>query len=265
MRFFFKGLPADGRFEAHTVAESADLAAGTLYEAWFRALQLSPYIAEGVDHGLWRSDRVREIHREFGDLRGQNFREWWIQQGHQLFAEERGYVPLRVAEEWPIDVVEAELVREDILRLEVPLTLSPVMLREQFDAILREHHKHYADYDRWKTSTARKKLQTRRFKDRDVMRCLDVYQRWSARSGTGRERLYKIGQAAGIAPAYHPVTRDRPNIRKDDSGAILVKQEKLSKETWRHLAKAKLIIANASEGNFPCADPHRWVAEPQSD
>jgi hypothetical protein len=54
-RFFFKGFPEDVRFRAHSLPESLEIARGTLYEAWFRALKLSPYLKQGWTTGQWLS------------------------------------------------------------------------------------------------------------------------------------------------------------------------------------------------------------------
>jgi hypothetical protein len=246
-RFFFKGFPEDVRFRKHTVPESLEIAKGTMYEAWFNALRLSPYMAESIDTGEWLSDQQHATYEKFGDLRKTTFDQWWVDVGFNLFAEMQDFKRLTLRKQ----CVETE---HDTLLIEIPLTTSPATLKAQFSDLLREHHPYFKKFDRWEMSTANAKLQSSRLTSLSINLYLMVYEKQRDMIATnGHEvTLYQVGEALDINPRLVVKHADRPADIKE-------KHLQMSLQVSEYLKKAKNLIAYASEGVFPYTEDHDWV------
>jgi hypothetical protein len=246
--FFFKGFPDDVRFRAHSVPESLEIATGTLYQAWFDALQLSPYYAHAIDTGDWPSSQTKQTFETFGDLRQTTFDQWWVGRGHALFAEKHAFRRVEVKDS-----------RDDrgrlgpSISLEIPLTVSPATLKRQFDALLREHHPHYKDFDRWQASSAQVRLENRKLTSVSINLYLQVYRCWIYKGGLEREvHLFEIGEELGLDPKHKVLRTDFPREAS-------AKHLKMSLLVTEYLEKAKNLVAHATEGRFPCTDDHPWI------
>jgi hypothetical protein len=141
---FFKGFPEDVRFKSHTIPESLDRAKGTLYETWFNALQLSPYYQAICETGEYPSEAAEKTYKLSGDLRLKIFDHWWIETGYGIFAEQRPFNRVSINNE-----TNSFGENVPVLRLEIPLNVSPKTLRNQFDNLLALHHPYFKDFDRW--------------------------------------------------------------------------------------------------------------------
>lgn len=246
---FYKGFPEDCRFEGHAAPESAILAEGTLYEAWFRALQLSPYYPPNCSTQNIESLRVNETYELFGDVSTLKFGDWWIQRGYLIFAEKTPFNKIEVADE----KINGEL--SPTLKLEIPLNVSPATLKRQFQILLEKHHPHYKDFDRWRASTASARLQSKKLTSLSINLYLDVYAAFLNKAkviGTEHVRLYEIGEELGLNPRLKVTKQDRP-------ADIADKHLKMSLTVSEYLEKAKNLCAHAAEGRFPCTDNHEWI------
>lgn len=248
-KLFYKGFPEDVRFRSHTVPEALAIAKGTLYEAWFTALQLSPHMAAAIDTGEWPSDSAKETYKLFGDLRHTTFDRWWVERGHGLFAEQQAFRKVSVLGAKPNAADAASA-----LSLEVPLNVSPATLKRQFDELLKQHHPHYRDFDRWKASSAHVRLESRRLTSVSVNLYLEVYRCWLSKGGfAGREvHLFEIGEDLRLDPKNTVSRSDPPRFAS-------AKHLKMSLLVSEYLEKAKNLVAHATEGRFPCTDNHDWV------
>ena len=245
--FFFKGFPEDLRFKSHTVPDSMGLAKGTLYETWFNALKLSPYYLRICETHEYPSEEAEKTFHLFGDLRNTTFEKWWIATGYGIFAEKKPFNRVSIANE-KNDVGE----NIPILRLEIPLNVSPKTLLNQFENLLELHHPYFKNFDRWKASTAEVKLNSRRFTSASLNICLDVYEKFIDKQKLGEVRLYEIGEDLRINPKLNVVNTDRP-------GEIADKHLKMSSSVSEYLEKAKNLVAHATEGRFPCVEDHPWI------
>ena len=244
--FFFKGFPPDVRFRRHTVPESLELVRGTLYEAWYRALRLSPYMAQAIDSGHCRSEAQEINYQHFGDLRGTTFDQWWVKIGYEIFREPEDFKR--------IEMVEAASSPEDkTLLIQIPLTVSPATLRSQFDELLRQKHPEYARFDRWGHSEAQRKMRTSRLTSVSINLYLDVYECWEAmKNQNPNVHLYEVGERMRLNPRFIVNSQD---LQID----IKEKHLQMSLTVTEYLGKAKNLIAHASEGIFPCTDDHDWI------
>ncbi len=247
LAFFFQGFPEDVRFRRHTVPESLEIAKGTLYEAWYRAVLLSPYMTESIDSNVWRSQSQQDTFKRFGDLRDTTFESWWVERGYELFMEKADFKKIGVRES------SAQEVKEKTLILEIPLTVSPSTLKLQFDELLRKHHDHYKKFDRWQHSSATGKLQSSKLTSASINLYLDVYQQWQVMQAKDvGVNLYEVGEAMALNP--------RLVVKHNDYNSdIREKHLKMSLMVSEYLEKAKNLIAHASEGIFPCTENHDWI------
>jgi hypothetical protein len=241
--FFFKGFPEDVRFRRHTVPDSLEIARGTMYETWYRCLKLSPYMAESVATGSWRSIEQQQTYEQFGDLVGTTFESWWIDRGYELFREKGDFKR--------IGIQQAADTSDDggTLVLEIPLTVSPATLKEQFDDLLRLHHPHFKRFDRWQHSSATSRLRSSKLTSLSLNLYVNVYEHWLKDTSAA---LYEIGEQMALNPRYVVKRNDMPEDVKD-------KHLQMSLMVSEYLGKAKNLVAHASEGRFPCTDDHDWI------
>ena len=247
LAFFFKGFPEDVRFRRHTVPEALEIAKGTMYEAWYRAVKLSPYMAQAIDTNNWRSQLQQDTYLRFGDLRGTTFESWWLERGYELFMEKGDFKKIGVREGSDKEVKDKTLI------LEIPLTVSPATLKQQFDELLREHHEHYKRFDRWQHSSATGRLQSSKLTSLSINLYLDVYEQWQTMIAIDVDvHLFAVGEAMALNP--------RLTVKHGDLGSdVREKHLKMSLMVSEYLEKAKNLIAHASEGVFPCTDDHDWI------
>lgn len=246
-QLFFKGFPEDVRFKSYSIPESLERAKGTLYETWFNALQLSTYYQTICETKEFPSEEAKRTFELFGDLRNTSFDTWWIEVGYGIFAEKKPFNKVSVNN-------ERDSFGEDvkILRLEIPLNVSPKTLRAQFDNLLELHHPHYKDFDRWHASTAPVRMESRKLTSVSLNICLDVYRAFIEKSKQGDVQLYEIGEELKINPKYAVKHSDRP-------AEIAEKHIKMSSAVSEYFEKAKNLVAHATEGRFPCTDNHHWI------
>jgi hypothetical protein len=246
-QLFFKGFPEDVRFKSHTIPESVERAKGTLYETWFNALQLSPYYQRICQTNEFPSDQAERTFLLFGDLRNITFEKWWVATGYGIFAEKKPFNKVSVSNEK--DETGEEV---PILRLEIPLNVSPKTLRNQFDSLLELHHPHYKDFDRWKASTAEVRFENKKLTSASLNLYLDVYRAFLEIKDDGELGLYELGVNLKINPKLVIVHRDQPKEVAD-------KKIRMANAVSEYIEKAKNLVAYATEGIFPCVENHHWI------
>ena len=243
LAFFFKGFPEDVRFRRHTVPEALEVARGTMYETWYRCLKLSPYTVHALTTGTWRSDEQQQTYERFGDLQHTTFDSWWLDRGYELFMEKGDFKRIDVQQHG------SSAGGADKLVLEIPLTVSPATLKEQFDDLLRQHHPEYKRFDRWKHSSATGRLRSSKLTSVSLNLYVSVYEQWSKNPEAA---LYDIGEQLSLNPRY--VVK-----HGDLGGDVRDKHLQMALIVSEYLGKAKNLIAHASEGRFPCTDDHEWI------
>lgn len=245
--FFFKGFPPDVRYRRHSVPQSLDLARGTLYETWFRALQLSPYYSAMCADAAPPSAAAARTLELFGDVRALDFGQWWVERGYGLFAEQRPFNRVQL-----IQGSSAHGSTTPVLQLEIPLDVSPKTLLKQFESLLAVHHPHFRDFDRWQASTARATLNNRKLTSVSLNLYLEVYRLFLTRHASDEQsRLYDIGVELKLNPQL--IVQGRLDAQAAE------KRIKLASAVSECLEKAKNLVAHASEGIFPCVDNHPWI------
>lgn len=252
--FHYKGLSAEDRLFPKEPKQSAILAKGTLYEAWFDTLQTSPWYAEIAMTGIFPNDYVEKTWRSFGDLTGLTFSKWWMQTGYRIFTEEVPYQAVAATDlEHEVSFGKDEK-RPPMLTLEIPLNLSPKALEEQFRKILKAHESYQHEFDRWKHSTAEvHQPRETRLTYGSIKRWLVLYKDWESEKAKNSE----------LTQFEYSIKNNLvPNARKKiDLSAKLDATEKavFSNALSDQLKLARNLMANATVGVFPDTSPHDWA------
>lgn len=244
-QLFFKGLPEDVRFKSHSIPESMERAKGTLYETWFNSLQLSPYYQGICETGEFPSEQAEKTFHLFGDLRNTTFDKWWVATGYGIFAEKKPFNKVSITNE-----VNSNGEDVPILRLEIPLNVSPKTLRNQFDNLLELHHPHYKDFDRWQASTAEVRFENRKLTSASLDLYLEIYKEYLANEND--LGLYELGVMKKVNSKLVVLHSDRPKEVAD-------KHVKMANAVSEYIEKAKNLVAYATEGIFPCVENHHWI------
>lgn len=253
--FYFKALRPVDRYLPHTAPESALLARGTWYEAWYESLKLSPWYKNIAETGNFPSEDAKTTWELFGDLRNTNFEDWWLDTGFKIFSEKVPYREVRVAVEGGKD---DEL--PPMLKIEVPLNLSPKDLGVQFMNILLQYQKFDQDakktdavnYDRWKTSTAlAHPFKESKLDPKTIMYYLNLYSKHIKAVEDKDITLAQFAIDENLAPKFN-IKEGQLDADKEDN---LIK---LAGTAENLLSKAKNIMAHATEMTFPLATEHPW-------
>lgn len=255
--FFYKGLSAEDRIFGKSPNESAKLAKGTLYEAWFDVLQTSPWYQEIARTGNFPSESAKRAWLNFGDLENRTFESWWLSTGYRIFAENVPYYPMQIAD---LDIeVTHPYNRPPILKIEVPLNLPPAELRKQLNEILRAHAD-YANgtYDRWDYSTAQVHQQREsRLTFQSIRRWLLVYQKYEQLKASENITLSDFALRLKLIPKFKPEISGFAPTAED--------RQKLANATSDILKPVRNLMANATEGRFPSTESHPWVTGKSKD
>lgn len=257
--FYYKGLSIADRTFPHSPSKAASLAKGTLYETWFDVLQASPWYLQMAETGVCLSSKSQEAWEKFGDLRNTTFTDWWLRTGYQIFAE---VVPYREIQ--TVDIAyevrhSKNEVNPPMLRLDVPINLSPAELQEQFNKILRAHQNYYyetRDYERWSHSTAPvHQFRESRLSYDSIKRLLDFYKDYEKEKTERNIKLHEYAIIKKIIPAS---LRRRRDLKLS---AILTSVERgmLANAVSDKLKQIRYIMANATELRFPDDTPHDWA------
>lgn len=252
--FHYKGLSAEDRLFPKEPKQSATLAKGTLYEAWFDTLQTSPWYAEISRTGMFPDDYAEKNWKLFGDLTGLTFKKWWLQTGYRIFAEEVPYRPVAATDLEHEVSFDPDDKRPPTLTLEIPLNLSPKALEEQFKQILKAHQNYRQEFDRWEHSTAAvHQHRETRITVQSIKRWLEIYKDWEREKATNPE----------LTQFEYSIKKNLvPNARKNvDLAAKLDEKERavFSNALSDQLKQARNLMANATVGVFPDTTPHPWA------
>ena len=261
-RFHYKGLSAEDRTFAKTPTESAELARGTLYEAWFDTLKMSPWYNEIAVTGVYPSDAAEATWKHFGDLRKATFAAWWRRRGYQIFAEEVPYTEVQTTD-LAFNVVngDEQSNKPPILRLDIPLNLSPAALQEQFRKILRAHENYQGEFDRWHFSTAPVHQEREsKFHYSTIKQLLSFYKEYEVASSEEGLKLHEFALRKKLIPGRSKAkAKDIRHAIESNSELLQNEKTMLANAVSDKLKQAKFLMANATEGHFPDDRPHPWA------
>jgi hypothetical protein len=179
---------------------------------------------------------MADLHRDFGDVRGDDFFPWWIRYGRALFCEQEGLV-LKIH-----DAVPADHDFENQLLVSIPLASNTRRALEELEHAMRR----LLDRQSTKKSTSGKTLSTARY---------PVHTNPVIKSLHETLRIWQLSeryQQEGKTVPHHQladelrlsISREHPQNDPDSRG---LKASVVS----RALKEARNMITNVGEGRFP--------------
>ena len=156
---------------------------GTVYYWWWAYLKRSECYLACCERG--GSGELADLYADFGDVRGDSFKQWWMEdsRGLRLFAEPRGEDIVRILT--PDDQV---LSQTEALTVSLPLYLPRRHLERAFKQLLAQVHPGKRGIQLAKHSQAKYRVHGQP-NTKALQRGLEVYDRWKL----SKEPLWKIG------------------------------------------------------------------------
>lgn len=275
--FYYKGLSIEDHIYPHTPSESFRLAKKTLYEAWFDTLRLSPWYMHICETKSFPSNASKDTWKHFGDLQNLTFEHWWLKTGYKIFSEKRPYSPINeVTLDYAIHRGNDDEKAPSLI-LEIPLNLSPAELRRQFDKLVDMHTSYVIEikkgdvtsndgdnmfaatrsFNRWDHSTAAIHQQRdTKMTYQQIKHWLTTFKAWeSAKFNNPTITLTQFAIDLKLSPE---------GKRLYDSSNDLTGRgaQKLANAASEQLKMARTLMAHATEGVFPCTEPHSWTTGP---
>lgn len=209
---------------------------------WFLTLQASDeYLLCCRNQG---KGRLVNLYKDFGDIDGKSFAQWWANQGRKIFAERKKLKKVEVVD--GRSQLERLSIHEDRLIIEVPLTLRRQTAIRQIGKALQKAYDSRDPVDIWEQSTAKRQVIKSKIRMTTVEMLLNV---WKIRNEHPSLSNYEVGQKAKIDLDILARTTDGDQI--DDA----LERRRMTIAVSRYLAQAKQLIANAEMGIFPSIKP----------
>jgi hypothetical protein len=213
------------------------------YYWWWAYLRKNDkYIACCANEG---EGELAELYKDFGDVRGDEFRLWWNLKGAQLFGDftTPDITELKDKAEWQ-DGWKAN----EILVLAVPLAENKRDLQRQFAKLLKKRHaaKRGRTAGAWDRGNAKYKI-NRNFTIDSLRTAFTVYEEYlnnQARPKSDRLTLWEMGVKLRLVPTAMPA-------KTDGAGDNTVKRNTMAVSVNRYIQQAKKIVAGTAAGVFP--------------
>ena len=136
----------------------------------------------------------------------------------------------------------------------MPLNLHPKALREQFEAILRQHSDYYTENkDRWDHSTAPvHQYHETKLTYQTISRWLTVYRAYEKQKDRKDFKLYNFAKDMELHPSLFRGLLKRVDVPVD----LRIEAANVASDI---LKQVQNLMAHATELRFPCTDPHDWT------
>ena len=179
------------------------------------------------------------IYPDFGDVRGDDFKAWWTEEGRgvRLFAEPRAEDMVRVLEKGELPETD-----DQTLTISIPLYFPREFIIRTISDLLDNHHKGKRGKQYAKESRARYKVRTQP-NIPALKRGLMVYD---FRKANPEMTLWRIGEKV------LELTKDQKQKLKDRDPNIQAEARKvLSTTVNRYLKRVRETISATEKGMFP--------------
>ena len=192
--------------------------------------------------------KLAKLHKDFGDVREDDFKKWWKEKGVELFSEKH------VSEGG--DMVLTELTDKSqwndawtgdrVLVIAMPLTSSKRYLQSRFNALLKKRHttKRGRQYKTFDQSTAKYPL-AKNYTIRNLETTLAVYDEYLKHKGQiPKVPYWKIGENLTLVTKAMTSKKLTPKENYD-------RKNTMAASVLRYIRSAEAMIANAALGKFP--------------
>ena len=190
--------------------------------------------------------KLNSIYKHFGDVRCDDFRIWWSEDGRgvKLFAEKPSEIfvkELASKDEW-LD----HWTKEEVMIVSIPLKQTKREINRYFSNLLKKRHTAKRGRVAMKLQDSKANFPlSRNYTISSLSNALAVYDAYmKAKSSEGKTPLWKIGDDLRLMPTQKLHSNDTPATQKDKKRALAV-------TVSRYITQAKRSIANTSKGVFP--------------
>jgi hypothetical protein len=187
--------------------------------------------------------RLNSLYKDFGDIYTVDFKTWWKtdDRGAYLFSEE----PL--AQFGLVPDINKISNHEDVLLIQVPLSLPKRYLQTEFLKLLDQHHQGKRGIKTNRISTARYKI-SGHIDLIALQKCLLVYD---MRIENPKLPLWQIAQKCRLGKRENWITDADLKGKGNLIGQISDKKMILANTASRLIKKAERIIEGTADGVFP--------------
>lgn len=192
--------------------------------------------------------KLAKLYKDFGDVREDDFKKWWQENGVALFSEKH------VSEGG--DMVLTELTNKSqwndawtgdrVLVIAMPLTSSKRYLQSRFNALLKKRHttKRGRQYKTFDQSTAKYPL-AKNYTIRNLETTLAVYDEYLKHKGQiPKVPYWKIGENLTLVTKAMTSRKLTPKENYD-------RKNTMAASVLRYIRSAEAMIANVALGKFP--------------
>ena len=228
---------------------AANLQQRSPYYYWHAYLKRNAEYLECCANG--GTGRLAELYKDFGDVRSASFREWWggkERRGGKLFGEtpQVGIQRLSSKDEWQA------AWGSDTVVIAVNMNEARRKLQKQFATLLQTvpaKKGRKSQRALLNTSTAKYKLY-RNYTTHNLKVMLAVYDAWLENQQLPKQnRLtnWELGEKLKLVQSAMPE-------KHDNDYDVIDKHNLMSGTVSRMVSRARLIIANTANGEFPNSD-----------
>jgi hypothetical protein len=259
----YKGMP---RLSYADIKEELIDAFNSPYFLWYEYLKLSKdywWVCKLM--GETQDAELKAMYWDFGDVHEVEFRDWWLDRGRYLFAEQVQLPKVSLVYKESLNINPTP---QNHVLLEIPLNLTERTISKQVLAIIRAQQNRAVK----RVSQAKRPLAKLSGLRRDVMKKAHYIWRLNRlitlskqpNSTIGKPfntaTSQQIGITMGLAPSCLPKRFDTPEKERKKRNGMKV-------AVSRMLQRANALIANAEIGIFPSfeevAQRIRWTDEQQ--
>jgi len=209
---------------------------GTVYYWWWEYLRRNSEYLKCCESG--GRGKLANLHKDFGDVRGDSFKDWWTEggRGAALFSEPEAELSIRV-----MDKGQTAIDPLDAFTISIPLYLPKKLILRRFKELLDERHKGKRGFQLAKRSKAHYQVKGQP-NIPAIKQALEVYD---FKKANPKMKLWEIGNAI---PKFQMENKIKTS---DTDSQITDKKNVLAATVSRYLRRAENSIKNVERGIFP--------------
>ena len=213
----------------------------SVYYFWWAYLRENEdYIACCTAGG---NGRFRDVYRDFGDVRGDDFIAWWEARGRELFREPEESTEIVTLNGYhrPAIGLDELHAAQNSLVVSIPLRADVELTLRKLRAVLKQEIQARRTEVRYGERRARLGASRYPVETKPVLASLhQTLAVWNAKkAATGKVSPQQIADMAGLP------------IHAISSGTAESLDRRKARAVWRHLTAAKCLIRNVGDGRFP--------------
>lgn len=214
------------------------------YYWWWAFLRLNEDYIQCCELG--GEGNLAALYKDFGDVRGESFKEWWKEKGVALFAEKplpQNLTKLTNKVEWDETWVDSVMV------VAVPMDMSKRYIYSEFIKLIKKHHtaKRGRTAQEWAKSTAKYPINRNHTID-NLRTTFAVYEAYVANSKLPKAQKLTVWQLGDKLRVVKSAEKSKNEIEERSE---IERRNILAASVSRYVKQAKEIIAATAQGIFP--------------